>query len=76
MYISVETHPREARCVRVRVDGVDITRRCYEADDERGFATCFRWNAEGKPYLDPTTGEVARERLTGHVEIDFPNGLD
>lgn len=73
-FLSVKTHPRESCVARVRVDGVDVTRRCYAADDQAGYADCFRHNADGRPYLEG--GQVAKERLTGQVVIDFPHGLD
>jgi len=71
-FITVKTHPR----ARVRVDGVDVSSRCFAADDERGFADCYRVNADGQKFLTADKSGPAKERLTGRVEIDFPNGLD
>jgi hypothetical protein len=73
-YLSVATHRREASVARVRVNNVEVTQRCFAADDENGFAWCFRHDERGRPYV--LNGEVAKERLTGDVVIDFPRGLD
>jgi len=55
--------------LRVLVNGVDVTDRCEEANAEEGWAQCFALNVDGKKYVDPTTNNVARERLEGHVVI-------
>lgn len=73
-FVSVNTHPRECRLARVRVNGVDVTSRCFAADDEQGLAYCWALNAQGRKYADGN--EVAKELLTGDVVIDFPRGLD
>jgi hypothetical protein len=73
-FVSVATHPRECRIARVRVNGIDVTRDCFAADDEQGFADCFERNEHGRHYA--RDGNVARQRLTGAVVIDFPQGLD
>lgn len=73
-FMSVNTHPREGRIARVTVNGLDVTTRCYAADDVHGFADCYAMNEQGHCYIDGD--DVARERLTGAVVIDFPRGLD
>lgn len=57
--------------VTVFAGGVDVTRRCYFADDTPGHeaAYLFRHNAQGRPYFDPDVDDVARERLTADVRI-------
>lgn len=54
---------------KVFVDGVDVTDNCYTADEEEGKAWCRKRNELGNTFIDPATGEVANEVLTGRVEI-------
>lgn len=51
--------------------GVDVTRRCQFADDTPGHevARLLKHNADGRPYVDQETKEVARETVTGDVRI-------
>jgi hypothetical protein len=75
-FISVETHPERVGTARIRVNGEDVTRRCYAASDIDGYADCFKLNEDGQIHLAQDKSEAAKERLIGVVEIDFPNGLD
>ena len=65
---------------KVFVDGVDVTNNCYTADEEEGKAWCRKSNELGNRFIDPATGEVANEVLTGKVEIflttEIMNGND
>ena len=62
-------HPKAMQCT-IFVDGVDVTNRCYTADEEQGKAWCFKHNKENRPFLDPDTpNKVAAEVLTGKVVI-------
>jgi hypothetical protein len=69
-FISVDTHPR----ARVWLDGIDISSRCYAADDVRGFADCFAVDAQGRKYQ--VGGTVARERLYGQVVIEARDPIE
>ena len=53
---------------RCLVDGVDVTNRCYAADDEEGWADCHVVNEEGEVLLI-SGGGVQNERLYGTVEL-------
>lgn len=57
--------------VSVLVDGRDVSNRCQFADDTPGHqvARLLKHNAEGKPYFDHQTREVARETVTKGIEI-------
>lgn len=50
----------------VAVDGVDVTYRCREADDEEGWAECY---ATMPPRIEPGESWPKLERLVGLVEI-------
>lgn len=46
--------------------GVDVTRRCYFADDTNdGVAYLFKHDASGRPYVDPETRHAAIETVYG-----------
>ena len=51
------------------VDGVDVTLRCFTADEEKGIALCYKHDEDGKLYVD--SGMMAEEILHGKVEIEF-----
>lgn len=53
----------------ILVDGVDVTLRCFTADEEKGIAICYKHNEDGEPYID--LGRMAEETLHGKVEIKF-----
>lgn len=59
------------RHCRVLLDGVDVTGRCHTADEEEGKVWCYKWNAEGKPFVDPDHPDkgAVEEILTGKVLI-------
>lgn len=66
-----------SRKARVWLDGVEITTRCYAADDRAGYVDCYRLTAEGKRFKVEDQGYAtpARERLYGTVEIVLPDGV-
>ncbi len=56
---------------RVLLDGVDVTNNCYTADEEEGKVWCRKRNELGNCFIDPETGGVASEVLTGKVKISL-----
>jgi hypothetical protein len=58
--------------VRVLVDGVDVTNRCFAFDDEAGWAECYIRDVAGRTRLVRRNGqiEVATERLFGVVTVE------
>lgn len=52
-----------ARYARVFLDGEDITKTCYEADDTEGYAMCYDVSQQGED-LQP-----AKVRRVGQVAI-------
>lgn len=52
MKLTVETHAKHivksGEFISVAVNGVDVTRRCQEADDEAGTARCIAVDADGR----------------------------
>ena len=56
----------------ILVDGIDITSRCYTADEELRKAWCFMHNEEGRTFVDPNDpSRAATELLEGKVEIEL-----
>lgn len=53
----------------VKVDGVDVSHRCYGADDAEGVAHLYAVDGDGKFFIDRRTGDVARQHLHGSVVI-------
>lgn len=84
--ITAANNRREASVARVRVDGVDVTSRCFAANDVEGWADCYVREENGDTVVERFEvrergrrrfeWRVKRERLTGNVVIDFPRGLD
>ncbi len=57
---------------RVLLNGEDISKRCYGADEEKGEAYCYEIDADGKFIVDHQTyngRELAREILRGEVKL-------
>ena len=51
------------------LDGVELDlKRCYGASEPGGFVDCYKLR-NGEAYLLPGNEDVARERLTGVVEM-------
>lgn len=59
-----------AKTLRAFIDDEEITNRCFEADDEAGYALVYKHNAEGKKYRDPNGDGAAWERLEGRIRIE------
>jgi len=75
--ISTATTPRRDHPKHCFINGEDITDRCYEADDEAGYALCYvieeryeNGSVRFKPDPDNPT-EPLSERLTGEVRFEF-----
>lgn len=58
------------------VDGVEVTDRCYTADEEEGKAWCFKHNEMGQVFMDSATGEIVKEILVGDVVIMIGKGIN
>jgi hypothetical protein len=66
---------QKARCTRVFLNGVEVTKRCFYADGRRGVVRLYRLNADGKKFTEPIINaphwnvprRVAIEELRGHV---------
>ncbi len=63
------------RGLRVFLDGVEVTSRCFYADGRRGVVRLYKLNADGKKYRAPIIDaphwdvpwRVATEELRGKV---------
>lgn len=69
MLLTVDRHDIVHRFtgifLRVLVDGQDVTDRCASADDDTGWALCYRLNEQGRKFQEG--GKAAAEVLTGKV---------
>lgn len=58
--IDFRVHPATAEVIRYRhhgrvlLDGVDVTKNCFLADDETGEVGSYLLNADGRRYHDGT----------------------
>ncbi len=59
---------KDGLLVVVTVDGIDVTNRCWEADDAAGYARCHALNAEGQMFV--VDDAIAQETLRGVVVIE------
>jgi hypothetical protein len=64
-----------AQSLRCFVDGVEVTNRCYAADDCEGIAECFAVDDSGQYILTQDKQDVVRERLYGTVQF-VPKGME
>jgi len=62
-----EQDQERAARARVFLDDVDVTSRCYYVDTDRGVVGLYRLDADGRKYIDRTTGVVAAEERHGRV---------
>ena len=69
MIIDVQANPGEAGKYRAFLDGVDVSARCYYADDEAGEVRLFKRDAMGHLIYDFATLAPAEEILHGQVRI-------
>ncbi len=71
---------KKCRHTRALLNGVDVSSRCFYADNRRGVVGLYKLNAEGKKYIEHQYFEhwavpshlrprVAREWLRGKVTI-------
>ena len=79
--MTLDTHRQRDRalCSRARVwlDDVEVTTRCFYADDRRGVVRLYRLNEAGKKFIEPILNaphwnmppRVAVEERRGHVRI-------
>jgi hypothetical protein len=72
-YGRVSVHDSEserlARRCAASVNGIDVTDRCFEANDIEGYALCYVEDGHGRSILNDDGTELVTERLTGNVRI-------
>lgn len=70
MIVDVRANPSEATKYRTSLDGIDVSDRCFYADDLAGVVRCYKVNESGHVYVDPDDpGHAASEELHGAVAI-------
>lgn len=60
----------EGKRIRVYLNGEEISRRCYMADEEGCVAKVAALNDHGLIYAD-SDGEVVTETISGEVKIEI-----
>lgn len=69
-HVSVRFGDQKAgRRWTIKVDGVNVTKQCFEADAEEGYVVLYRTNNEGKRYRCPDTNHAAMKILRGRVTV-------
>lgn len=59
-----------SRMYRVYLDGVDVTDRCVEADDEQDQAILIEIDDQGHPRIDRVARDVVKGTYRGRVMIE------
>lgn len=54
---------------RASLDGIEVSNRCFFANDESGIVGLLSWDESGEFYYDPVTKKAAQEFLHGKVVI-------
>ena len=66
----VNPKAKGGKAYSVALNGVEVTSRCFYADDERGEVRCYELNSEGQMYcLAVGAGALIVEILHGTVVI-------
>lgn len=68
-YGRINVHEHGCRW-RAWLDGEEVSRWCYEANDQEGYVLLFKQNKAGVAYYDPITDDMAREKRFGKVRIE------
>ena len=59
--------------VKITLDDVDVTDKCFTADEEFGEVYVYKLNSDGQRYFDRETNEIPQETLKGDVKIVLDN---
>lgn len=71
-YYDVDRWVREGHRLlghRVFCNDVDITDDCCIFDDFWGYAFVWSRSKDGRHYIDPETGVIARTRINGKITV-------
>ena len=67
MWLDIKIH-KEARFYQPYLNGVKLD-DCFAANEEEGWADCYKKNSEGHHFLNDDKIDVVRERVFGKVEL-------
>jgi hypothetical protein len=70
--VEVDGRWVDSRFFRVRLDGVDVSDRCFFADDAAGVVGLYQRNETGQFFVLPGRDEVATEYVRGTVVLVPP----
>lgn len=56
--------------LRVHFNGVDVTDRCFEADDQLGYVGLYK-HRDGRPYVEFTADGARTAREVRHGSVEF-----
>ena len=72
---SREVTPGDAYGWRAKLDGVDVSNDCVEADDVKGYVMLLVKGEDGRPvYEHGTQRDPEYKRVSGRVELIAPVG--
>ncbi len=66
MYVNAKTHGGLGYSVSLNGKQLDLV---IEADDKIGYAIVQRLDADGHAFIDSQTGDIARHRFEGEIQI-------
>lgn len=79
--LTVESHRilehQRGMFIHVFLDGIEVTKRCYEADNLLGYVRLFcgdslnhdNWRTAGRPHFNFDRDSVCKMRVYGQVEF-------
>ena len=68
MRVDIRENLQEAIHYRAYLDGVEMSRRCFAADDVEGWVLLYKIDRDGRYYSEQ--GVIATEKLTGAVRLE------
>ena len=67
MRVDAHRYPPSPCACLVYLNGVEISDTCFAADDEEGWADCYKRNEDGHIFM--VDGRIQTERCFGQIRI-------
>ena len=68
MRVSMSENPNLARRCKAFLNGIDVSKDCFEADDDLGYVKVYKKDEDERRYREGD--EAAWERKWGEVRIE------
>ena len=72
MRANIAEDPNFARKCRAWLNEIEVTKDCFETDEEQGYVLIHKRNEDGHHFLNPDGETIASERKEGIVRIEGP----